>query len=54
MNMTKIQKLSGQCCALQSFKDRCTWDDAGFSVGADQEPLAGPRRIYGGYSLRVR
>ena len=34
MNVTKIQKLSKQCCALQTFKDRCTWNEADFAVGA--------------------
>ena len=33
MNVSKIQKLSKQCCALQTFKDRCTWALADFSVG---------------------
>lgn len=33
MNTSKIQTLSKQCCALQTFKDRCTWNDANFSVG---------------------
>lgn len=33
MNVSKIQKLSKQCCALTTFKDRCTWADADFSVG---------------------
>ena len=33
MNVSKIQKLSEQCRALQIFKDRCTWESADFSVG---------------------
>ncbi len=33
MNVSKIQELSKQCCALQTFKDRCTWNDADFTVG---------------------
>lgn len=45
MNTAKIQKLSKQCCALQTFRDRCTWADADFSVGStncslDQETSA--------------
>ena len=35
MNTTLIQKLSKQCCALQTFKDRCTWNSADFTVGGD-------------------
>ena len=34
MNVSKIQKLSKQCCALQTFKDRCSWNDADISVGS--------------------
>lgn len=33
MNVAKIQKLSKQCCDLQTFKDRCTWNDVDFTVG---------------------
>lgn len=34
MNVTKIKELSKQCCALTTFKDRCTWADADFAVGS--------------------
>ncbi len=34
MNVSKIQGLSKQCCALEIFKDRCTWDEVDFSVGS--------------------
>lgn len=33
MNISKIQELSKQCCALVKFKDRCTWNEANFTVG---------------------
>ncbi len=33
MNVKKIEKLSGQYCALDKFQDRCTWAIANFSVG---------------------
>lgn len=33
MNVSKIQKLSRECCALQTFINRCTWSDADFAVG---------------------
>ena len=32
MNVKKIQELSKQCCALEIFKDRCTWNEANFAV----------------------
>ena len=33
MNVSKIQKLSKECYDLETFKDRCTWACADFSVG---------------------
>ncbi len=33
MNVSKIKELSKQCCALRTFLDRCTWNEADFTVG---------------------
>ncbi len=45
MNVSKIQELSKQCCALQTFKDRCTWNMANFTVGDYSLPIDASARI---------
>ena len=48
MNVTKIKEISEQCCALQTFKDRCTWNSADFAVGDYLLPCDASARINAG------